>query len=130
MPVVRRGDGDSVDGFVLEELADIGEGLGIATRAPQHVFINITNGCNLHIGEPGKTSHVVLATSVKATDSYSHTIIGTKNSLRAGEEGYTPEHGQAHRGLGAIFQKVPTSDLWLARHEVLLFRLADRTHRY
>ena len=77
----------------------------------QQVFIHIAKGCNLHIGEPGKTSQVVFASSVKAADSHPDTIVGTKDFLRTGEEGHTPQHGQAHRELTTLFEKVPTPNL-------------------
>src|SRR5262245_49059159 len=109
MPVVGCGNGDGVNGLVLEELADINKGLGPASPL-QQVLIHVTKRRDLHIGQPGKASQVVLAPTVKATDGYTNPIIGTEDFLRAAEECDTPEHGQTRRGLSALFEKVPTSN--------------------
>ena len=120
VPMIGRSDGNGVDIFVLEQLAniDVGFGLGqsqlldIPEALVQHVFIHIAQGGNLCPWNTRKTAEVIVAATSHSANCHPDTIIGAQDSGVAGCRDAPSSAGYARAGE---FQKVAPRGLW-CRH--------------
>src|SRR5207249_4129711 len=91
MPVVGRGDGDHVDGFILQQLSDVGEtvhagGLGgeAFDAAIENVTVHIAQGGHPNVLEGGESADVVGAAAMKADDGHADLFVGAALGPGAG----------------------------------------------
>src|SRR5262249_2896991 len=113
VPVVRRGNGNSINRFVLEQLANVNKSLwlGLASVEPgepfrQHVFVNVTKRHNLDVGEPQKPLKVILATAMQAADGAGARVAGSKSSFRTRKKFHALKRRQSRRSLNTISQEI------------------------
>src|ERR1700738_2043765 len=84
--MVGRGDGDGVNIFVLEELANIDVGFGLwqallfdlAEALVQHVFIHIAESGKLCSRDTRKPVDVIVAAAAHSANCHSDAIIGAE----------------------------------------------------
>ena len=83
--VVGRGDGDGVDGFVFEQLAEVGVAAGFflpsfsTCRTPllQDRFVDVAEGDDLDVGHGGPSFDVVFAAAVETDHGNANGFIRT-----------------------------------------------------
>src|SRR5262245_28654447 len=88
MPMIRCGDCDGIDFFVLEQLSNI----HVRFRSPlakvfdvfqalaQHPFVNVTQSGNFRSRYFRKTADVILATAARSANGYANTVVRTQYS--------------------------------------------------
>src|SRR5216684_4204995 len=110
--MIGRGDGDGVNIFVLEELANIDVGfwlwqshlLDVPDTMVQHAFIHIAESGNLCPRDTRKAADVIVAATSHSANCHAHTII------RAYDPGVTRcggAQGRASDASAGEFQKLP-----------------------
>ncbi len=90
VPVIRRGDGDGVDGFVFQQLAHIGIGgwtrlagrLDLGQAASQDGFVHVAQRGDLHVGHGRVGLDVGIALPAHAYHRHSHGVIGAAKPRR------------------------------------------------
>src|SRR3977135_2989017 len=99
--MIGCGDGDGVNIFVLEELADIDVGFGVwqalllelAEALVQHVFIHIAQSGKLCSRDTRKPVDVIVAATAHSANCHSDAIIGAKDPAsqrkRSSAHGYS-----------------------------------------
>ena len=110
VPVVGRGDGDSVDVFVFQELADVGVGrdfVGIVffqlgDSAADDVVVNVAESGDADAGNAAEAADVGASASVDADDGDSDVFIGAEDF------GVRMSQRQAEAGADGVFDEVST----------------------
>ena len=81
--MIGGGDGDGVNGLVVEQLADIDVGLRVNPKLldlcealPEHVAVNVAEGCDLGVIQFGISLDVVDTASSKSADCHPHPVVG------------------------------------------------------
>ncbi len=95
MPVVGRGNGNRVNGFVLEQLAQVDEPrrpldphlLDFRQALVQDVLIHVAEGGQFHVLHVAVLLDVRPALPVQANHRNAHAIIGAKHPLRMSQKG-------------------------------------------
>jgi hypothetical protein len=85
--MIGRGDGDGVNIFVFEELANVDEGfrpghaelLHIAEALVQYAFIDVAQSCKLCSREAGKAADVIIAATAHSANRNADTVIRAEN---------------------------------------------------
>ena len=103
--MIRRCDGDRVDAFVLEELANIDVGLGLRDAHLVHVreafcaytLVNVANGRDFDIREFRIILEMVGPASAHAAEGDSHTFICAQDALRPGHQWPLRRERPSHR---------------------------------
>src|ERR1700730_753282 len=113
VPMIGRGDGDGVDIFVLEELANIDIGFGlwqallldVAEALVQHAFIHIAQSANLCSRHAGETLNMVVATTAYSANCDADTIVCAEYLAAQCNSGRAPGYSFSRR-----FKKVTPLD--------------------
>src|SRR5579862_542054 len=125
MPMVGRGDGNGVDGFVFEQLANIGECLGIAAHfsaAFIHNFlVHVAEGGNLGVRHVRISVKMIVSAIAQAADGYTNAIVRAKDFFRAREKSNSAECRKACGCLSGRLQKIPSCDIRLLWHDFSYF---------
>ena len=106
MPVVGRGDGDGVDGLVVQELAHILEALRRFLPAGFHALyeighvrlVDIRNGHQLHVGQSCPFPEVAATAASTPHNGDAHSVVGTGKHALSGSH----RRRGAHKKVSSI----------------------------
>ena len=110
VPVVGGGDGDGVDVFVFQELADVSVGgdfggvvfFQLGNSAADDVVINVAESGDANAGDASESVDVGASASVDADDGDSDVFVGAEDvGVRMGQR-------QAEAGADGVFDEVST----------------------
>ena len=109
MPVVGRGDGNRVNGLVIQQLAQVDESrrpldshlLDFAQPLVQDVLIHVAESGDFHVLHVAVLFYVRPALPVQANHRNAHAVVRAKHSLRMGQESNTAQCGHSCPGAGA-----------------------------
>src|SRR5579871_6962598 len=84
VPVIGRGDGDGVNIFVLEQLADVairfwpGEPhlLGVAETLVEHAFVDVTHRSDFSPGNVREALEMIIAAAAESANGQPHPVVG------------------------------------------------------
>jgi len=118
MPVIGSGDGDGVNRFVVEELANVSVGFGLGEALfldllqslIEYGGIDVAERGDLCVWIPRQLLDVVIASAMQANDGDLHAVVGTEDALWRGDKGDSAERGQTCSGLCALLEEIATSD--------------------
>src|ERR1043166_3901170 len=105
MPMIRRGDHDGIDGFVLENFSKIADAFGIVfvaqrfDAAIQGQFIDVANVGNLDTGQRGKSAGEFRAATVHAHETEDDLVASGISRARDGKTLGGEETGASRGGL-------------------------------
>src|SRR5437588_1115756 len=88
VPMIRSSDGDSIDFFVFEQLANIDVGLGlwqphlldVFKALVQHAFVYITESGNLRVWNACEAADVIVAAASHSADGHPHSVVRAQDS--------------------------------------------------
>src|ERR1041385_7159998 len=98
--MIRRGDRDGVDIFVLKQLANVAIALRprhahllrVTQALVQYTFVDIAHGSNLYARDIGKPLEVIIAAATQSANGEPHTIIGSEHSPSQSKRGRSYSH--------------------------------------
>src|SRR6202789_4618113 len=116
MPVMRSGDGNSIDRLVVNQLPNIGIGFrlkahlaNLGQALTHYAVIDITKGRNFNVRQRSITGDVVFAPSTQAYDRNSHPIVRTENSSLHTQRMQTAGNRNQGRSHGSALQKISST---------------------
>jgi hypothetical protein len=113
--VIGRGDRNGIEGRVVEQPADIGDGSRAASdlRAAlvEHRVVDVTEAGNLDIRHPRKGVQVILPATIETTDRDADAIVGPEDALGPGQERDAAQRTRARRRLCRRLEKIPPRDI-------------------
>src|SRR5439155_8103744 len=106
VPMVRRRNRDRVDGFIVEELPHVDEGLVLRQALllhplealGQHVFIHVAERRDFSLWNLREFLHMVPTAPTNAANSHADAVARAKDSLRMSNESDPAERGQTRAG--------------------------------
>ena len=115
--MIGRGNGDGVNFFVLEELANINIGfwlwqthlLDVIEALVQYVFIDIAQSGELRSGNTRKAADVIVTTATHSANCDSDAIVGADNSriCRCRDA-----QSRTRDACASDFQEIPPRSFW------------------
>ena len=122
--MVGRGDGDGVDGLVVQQLADVGEGLGLGHAHVLHLPKALVQNILIHVADSDDGRRLYFAVlldmgkslPVQPDDRHLHAVVGAQDALRMSDERDATPGKQADTCLGTCLQEFPAVYLRFFRH--------------
>src|SRR5215470_16520180 len=93
MPMIRCGNRDGIDFFVLEQLSNIHVRLrsrlakvfDVFEALAQHPFVHVAQSRDFRSWHFRKTANVILATAARTANGYANAVVRTQDSSAQGE---------------------------------------------
>src|SRR5579872_2559874 len=87
VPVVGSGDGNRIDGFVVENLANVEAGFwrglahffNVRSALSEHAFVDIAKSRQLNVGQLGIRLDVLKTSPTESADGHANAVIGAEN---------------------------------------------------
>ena len=108
--MIRRGDGDGVDVFVFEKLADVGVGLRLGTAEffdvgealVEDVFVDVAERGDFDVGNFVEAVDVIDAAAARAADGDADAIVGAEDGVRLERERGGADGESGGRGFDEV----------------------------